>query len=250
MRAIKDFRSDTVTRPTIEMLKSISSKMAFEDCVLGQDPDVASFEAKMANEFGKEAGLFVMTGTMANQVSMMASGANSLLPASAIGHRNCHIFRWESNGIVNSRLMPIPISEYTFEQVKKHAIVQNDVHKATTKVVILENPLDGVIQPLSELKKIHGFSQEHDIHVHLDGCRIWHAAIGEKTSLHQYGEVADSISLCFSKGLGAPVGAMILGTAAFIERCKYYRKVMGGGTRQTSGFPISCSTNPYVRLCI
>eukprot|EP00834_Sanchytrium_tribonematis_P003789 NODE_159_length_15043_cov_0.440444.p6 type:complete len:244 gc:universal NODE_159_length_15043_cov_0.440444:9529-8798(-) len=231
-----DFRSDTVTQPTQPMLQSLLKIKDFQDCVLGTDDNVLRFENKFAKLFGKEKGLFMLSGTMANQVGMLSASANYSKPISAIGHKNCHLLRWESSGIsFLSRVLPITISKYNYDSFEKAANFIQDTHVSETKICILENTLDGQIQNMVEFRKIYEKAQMEKVHVHLDGCRIWHAAIVEDKPFNSYGRVADSISLCFSKGLGAPVGALLLGTEPFIERAKYYRKLLGGGIRQSSG---------------
>ena len=238
-RLFADFRSDTVTQPTTAMLQSVLKINQFDDCVLGIDSNVDNFEMEMAKQFNKEKGLFMMSGTMANQISMLSASSQYAKPQSVVGHRNCHLMRWESAGIAfNSRALPIMVPEYKLESFKKHSNIVKDVHVAQTKILLLENTIDGQVVDYNDLKSIFNFGKDNDMHVHLDGCRIWHAAIQESKSLNQYGKVCDSISICFSKALGAPVGAMLLGSKSFIETAKYYRKMFGGGIRQASGISL------------
>eukprot|EP00835_Amoeboradix_gromovi_P003374 NODE_220_length_13988_cov_0.426885.p4 type:complete len:331 gc:universal NODE_220_length_13988_cov_0.426885:5898-4906(-) len=240
-RFIADFRSDTVTEPTQNMLKSVLNIKKFNDCVLGTDPNVEEFEQTMAKKFNKEKGLFMLTGTMANQISILTASSRCSKPLSVIGHRNCHLMRWESAGIsFTSRALPIMVPDYHLSSFINHSNIRQDVHVAQTKIALLENTLDGHVVNYTDLKSIYKFSSDNDIHVHLDGCRIWHAAIKENRGLHEYGDVCDSISLCFSKAIGAPIGAMLLGSKFFVDSAKYYRKMLGGGLRQASVLTEQC----------
>lgn len=120
----------------------------------------------------------------------------------------------------------------TLEDVKKHAMLWDDVHVCPTKVISLENTCNGVIMPLEECQKISAWAKEHDIVMHLDGARLWEAVAAGAGSLKDYSACFDSISLCFSKGLGAPIGSIIVGNTKFIHRARWVRKMLGGGTRQ------------------
>jgi threonine aldolase len=128
----------------------------------------------------------------------------------------------------------IPKSGYflTYEEVAKEAEISDDVHACPTKIISLENTLNGMVMPLSEMKKISAFAKEHGIIMHLDGARLWEAVAAGAGSLKEYCSYFDSISLCFSKGLGAPIGSIIVGKEDFIKRARWIRKMLGGGLRQ------------------
>ena len=243
-RSLADFRSDTVTEPTRRMLESLLDIKKFDDCVLGTDENVNRFEQKMANLFNKESGLFMLSGTMANQIAVATAASQEQSPMSLIGHSHCHLLKWESAGIAHhSRVLPIMTRDYQLSSFKNLSNLKSDVHIAKTKLLLLENTLDGQVIEYTQMKELYEFGKMNKMHIHLDGCRIWHAAIKTNLELNNFGEVSDSISLCFSKALGAPIGAMLLGTTKFIEHAKYYRKMMGGGIRQASGISILSSVN-------
>lgn len=121
----------------------------------------------------------------------------------------------------------------TLEDIKKHAVISDDVHSCPTKVISLENTLSGTIMPLSEVRRISAFARENDIRLHLDGARLWEVVAAGAGSIPEYCECFDSVSLCFSKGLGAPIGSVIVGSTAFVKRARWVRKSIGGGIRMS-----------------
>lgn len=231
-----DFHSDTITTPTISMLQAITATTLADDVYTG-DPTTALLEQDIATLAGHEAGLLVMSGTMGNQVSIRAHLAAP--PHSVLCDARAHIANYEAGGISTlsgAHLITVAPSNghhLTLADIQKHAIFSDDVHACPTKLISLENTLNGTVMPLSEAKLIAAFAREHNIILHLDGARIWEAAAAGAGSLTEYCSLFDSVSLCFSKGLGAPIGSLIVGNKAFIKRAKWIRKMFGGATRQS-----------------
>jgi threonine aldolase len=230
-----DFRSDTMTTPTVSMLKAIQSTTLLDDVFL-EDPTTTDLEAHCAQLSGHEAGLLVMSGTMGNQVALRSHLLQP--PHSVLCDIRGHIVNYEAGGVSSlSQAMLIPVMpsnnhHLTLEDVKKHTIISDDVHACPTRVISLENTLNGMIMPLSEVRRISAFAREHKIKMHLDGARIWEAVAADAGTLPDFCKEFDSVSMCFSKGLGAPIGSVIVGSADFIKHCRRIRKAIGGGTRQ------------------
>ncbi|KAJ8609312.1 hypothetical protein MRB53_039187 [Persea americana] len=218
------------------MLQAITATTLTDDVYAG-DPTTASLEHDIATLAGHEAGLLVMSGTMGNQVSIRAH--LTAPPHSVLCDARAHIANYEAGGIATlsgAQLITVwPSNNHhlTLADIKKHTILSDDVHACPTKTISLENTLNGTVMPLSEVKLISDFAKRHDIILHLDGARIWEAAAGGAGSLTEYCSLFDSASLCFSKGLGAPIGSLIVGSKAFIKRAKWIRKMFGGATRQS-----------------
>jgi threonine aldolase len=230
-----DLRSDTITRPTPEMLDAMMKAKVGDD-VFGEDETVNAFQEKVAKMFGMEAGLFVPSGTMSNQlgIKVLTEPGDEIL----IDYKG-HIFNYETGAAsalsgVQVRILDgkngklsIPILEHTkrghFDWEPK------------TKVICLENSTNkggGVCYSKEELSTIKAFADKEDLHVHLDGARIWNAITATEIDPEFFGEIADTISVCFSKGLGAPVGSMLLSSKEHIAKARRYRKMWGGGMRQ------------------
>jgi len=230
-----DFRSDVMTTPTESMLRAITSTTLLDDVFL-EDPTTNDLEAHLASLSGHEAALLVMSGTMGNQVSLRTHLTQP--PHSVLCDIRGHIVNYEAGGVSSlSNAMLIPIMpanghHLTLEDVERHAIISDDVHACPTRVISLENTLDGMIMPLDEVRKISAFAREHGIKMHLDGARIWEAVAADAGSLPDFTTCFDSVSLCFSKGLGAPIGSIIVGSKSFIAHARRIRKMLGGGTRQ------------------
>ncbi|KAI9657693.1 MAG: hypothetical protein M1821_002869 [Bathelium mastoideum] len=230
-----DFRSDVVTRPTPSMLTSIAQTSLLDD-VFVEDPTTLSLEAHIAELTGHEAALLVLSGTMGNQVSLRTH----LLapPHSVLCDHRAHILEWEAGGVASlcgalvKGVVPKNNHHITLEDVKAHAVLSDDVHACPTKVISLENTLAGTVLPLEECRRISKWANEHGILMHLDGARLWEASAAGAGSLAEYCACFDSVSLCFSKGLGAPIGSIIVGKSSFIKRARWIRKSIGGGTRQ------------------
>ena len=232
---IVDLRSDTVTKPTADMRRAMAEAEVGDD-VFGDDPTVNRLQARVATLFGRDAALFVPSGTMGNQVCLAAHtqpGDEVLFEAHA------HIFDYEvAAAAVLSGILTHPIvgtrGVFSAEDVRSR-IRPVDVHCARTRVVAVENTHNvsgGTIFPLDEIERIAAVCRERDLRFHLDGARIWNAHVATGIPLADYGQYFDSISVCFSKGLGCPVGSMVIGSAALIERAHRIRKRFGGGMRQ------------------
>lgn len=238
MQAKIDFRSDTVTRPTEGMLEAMV-KAPVGDDVFGEDPTVNQLEAISAGMFGMEAGLFCPSGTMTNQIAIKV---HTQPGDEVICEKLSHIYQYEGGGIAfNSscsvRLLEGNRGRITAEQVKA-SINPEDVHKPASTLVSLENTSNrggGSCYHFSDIEEIREVCFRNNMKLHLDGARLFNALIAKKETAKQYGEVFDTISICLSKGLGTPVGSVLLGSANFIKKARRVRKVFGGGMRQ-AGF--------------
>ncbi len=230
-----DLRSDTLTRPDEGMRQAMATAEVGDD-VFGEDPTVNALQEKMAKLTGKEAALFVCSGTMANQVSI---NAHTQPGDEVILEERAHIFNYEAGApalLSGVQVRPIP-GKYGVLDVEEveEAIRPPDHHFPRTCLIALENTHNrwgGTIYPLDEVKKMRKMAKKHNLKMHLDGARLWNACIATGHSLKDYAQHFDSVSLCFSKGLGAPVGSIIVGDKEFIDRAHYYRKAYGGGMRQ------------------
>ncbi|KAI1814618.1 pyridoxal phosphate-dependent transferase [Poronia punctata] len=231
-----DFRSDTMTTPTMAMLNAIQTTTLLDD-VFEEDQTTIGLEAHVAALAGKEAGLFVLSGTMGNQVALRALLTQP--PHSVLCDARSHIMRYEAGGVASlSGALVTPVqpsnSRYlTLEDVQQNVVLGDDVHACPTRVISLENTLGGMVMPLAETKRISAFAREHGILMHCDGARLWEAASAGAGSLSDYGACFDTISLCFSKGLGAPIGSVVVGPRAAIKHARWVRKAIGGGLRQS-----------------
>lgn len=230
-----DLRSDTVTKPTPEMLKFMMEAEVGDD-VFAEDPTVKAFEEKVPAMFGMEAGLFVPSGTMSNQlgVKVLTNPGDEIL----IDHKG-HIFNYETGGA--SFLSGVQINPIHGDKGKlKVEDIKDSVRgkfdwEARTSVLCLENTTNkggGVCYSKTELEHLKAFSDENNLSVHLDGARIWNAMVATEIEASFFGEIADTISVCFSKGLGAPVGSMLLSSKDNIAKARRFRKMWGGGMRQ------------------
>lgn len=230
-----DLRSDTVTKPTPEMRKAMAEAEVGDD-VYGEDPTVNKLEQLAAEMFGKESALFVASGTMGNQVSIMAHtqrGDEVILEADS------HIFWYEAGAMsVLSGVMPHPIKGKNGamdpNDVRK-AIRSKDIHFPRTSLITIENTHNrsgGRVVPLENFKAIYEIAKEHGINVHVDGARIFNASIASNVPVKEYAKYADSLMFCLSKGLCAPVGSIVVGSRQFIEKARKARKILGGGMRQ------------------
>jgi len=235
MNSIIDLRSDTVTQPTPEMRKAMVNARVGDD-VFGEDPTVNRLQETVAALFGKEAGLFVASGTMGNQVSI---NAHTQPGDEVICEYNAHIFNYEGGApalLSGVQLHPIHGNRGVITASQIEAVIRPaDHHFPHTQLIAIENTHNragGTIFPIDEMEKIYRMAHSHDLRVHMDGARIWNASVATGIPLSEYGKYADSINVCFSKGLGAPVGSMVLGSKEFITRAHRYRKLYGGGMRQ------------------
>lgn len=233
--AAYDFRTDTITTPSLSMLQAIAQSSLMDD-VYQEDQTTVEFEKFMANLTGKEDSLLVMSGTMGNQIAL-----RSLLtqpPHAILCHQRSHILNSEAGGcssLSQAHMQPcIPANgQYlTLEDVKRTVVISNNIHVSPTRVISLENTLAGVITPLDEVRRISLFARSNGIKMHLDGARIWEAVAAGAGSLTDYLECFDTAQMCFSKGLAAPIGSIIVGPKKTLEHCRWVRKSIGGGIRQ------------------
>lgn len=230
-----DFRSDTVTRPTPGMLNAMYNALVGDD-VFGEDPTINQLEHFTAALFGMEAALFCPSGTMTNQIAIKC---HTQPGDEVICDHLSHIYQYEGGGIAfNSgcsvRLLQGNRGRITPEQVLG-AINPDDIHKPVSTLVSLENTANragGSCYDFSEIQSIRKVCDAHQLKLHLDGARLFNALVAKNETCKQYGEVFDTISICLSKGLGAPVGSLLIGPTAFIKKARRFRKVFGGGMRQ------------------
>ena len=232
---IIDLRSDTVTKPTPAMLKAMVSAKVGDD-VFGEDPTINELERLSADMFGMEAGLFCPSGTMTNQIAIKC---HTQPGDEVICDESAHVYQYEGGGIAFNSSASVKLlygdrGRINAEQVKA-AINPDDSHKSRTSLVCLENTSNrggGSCYNFSEIKAIKKVCTENSLILHLDGARLWNALIAKKETPKQYGEVFDSVSICLSKGLGCPVGSVLVGNKDFIKKARRIRKVLGGGMRQ------------------
>jgi threonine aldolase len=230
-----DLRSDTVTRPTAGMKEAMFAAPVGDD-VFGEDPTVNALEEKLAGLFGMEAGLFCPSGTMTNQIAIRL---HTRIQTEVICHQYSHIYLYEGGGIMSNSLASVKLltgdlGKITAAQIAE-SINPDDVHAPETTLVSLENTMNkggGSIYTLDEIKPIHALCTEKRLKLHLDGARLFNALVETGESPADWGAHFDTISICLSKGLGCPIGSVLLGTKADIKRARKVRKVFGGGMRQ------------------
>ncbi len=230
-----DLRSDTLTKPTLAMHEAMM-KAEVGDDMFGEDPTVAALENHAAEMFGMEAALYCASGTMTNQIGIRL---HTTLQDEVVCHKYSHIYLYESGGIASNAGVSVQLLEgdqgkITADQVQA-AIHPDDIHSPVTRLVSLENTMNkggGSCYDFAEIEKIKAVCDENGLAFHLDGARLFNALVATGQTPKQYGELFDTISICLSKGLGAPVGSLLLGTAKDIKRAKRIRKVMGGAWRQ------------------
>lgn len=233
-----DYRSDTFTKPTPGMMQAILNAEVGDD-VFGEDPSVNKLEALSAEMFGMEAGLFCPTGTMTNQIGIKC---HTQPGDEVICDKLSHVYIYEGGGIAfNSGCQVNPLEgdrgRITADQVL-HAINPDDVHKARTSLVSLENTANrggGSCYDFADIQMIKEVCLANNLKFHLDGARLFNAIVASTETPKQYGEIFDSISICLSKGLGTPIGSVLLGKKDFIKKARRVRKAFGGGMRQ-AGF--------------
>ena len=230
-----DFRSDTVTRPTPGMLAAIHQAPVGDD-VFGEDPSINELEVLTARYFGFESGLYCPSGTMTNQIAIKC---HTQPGDEVICDINSHIYQYEGGGIAFNSGASVKLIEGDRGRIKaqqvKNAIQPDDVHRARTSLVSLENTANrggGSCYDLNDIKSIRTVCDEHGLILHLDGARVWNAIVAKKEDPRQYSKLFHSASVCLSKSLGCPVGSVLLGDAAFIKKARRIRKVFGGGMRQ------------------
>jgi len=230
-----DLRSDTVTKPTPGMHQAMMSAEVGDD-MFGEDPTVVALEDYAAKMFGYDAALYCASGTMTNQIAIRL---HCNLQDEVICHKYSHIYLYESGGIMANAGASVRLLEgdrglITAADVKA-AVQPDDIHAPTSRLVSLENTMNkggGSCYDMEEVYAIRELCHEHGLALHLDGARLFNALVAKGQQPKAYGEVFDTISICLSKGLGAPVGSVLLGSHADIKRAKKIRKVMGGAWRQ------------------
>ncbi len=235
MGKIIDLRSDTVTKPTRGMRAAMAEAEVGDD-VFGEDPTVNALQVKVARLLGKDAALFVPSGTMANQLSIRShteTGDEVIIEATG------HVYNFEGGGgaaLSGVQFYCLKGTRGILEAGQiEEAIRPLDHHFPVTKLICLEsthNRGGGSIYPLSRLEEISRLARRKNLSLHLDGARLWNASAATGVPVHAFASWADSVSVCLSKGLGAPVGSLVAGSTRFIERVHRFRKMFGGGMRQ------------------
>jgi threonine aldolase len=232
---IIDLRSDTVTKPTAAMREAMARAEVGDD-VLGDDPTVKALESQTADLLGKEAALFVPSGTMANQLAVRGHtepGDEILVEA------NAHLYYYEGGApaaLSGAMCRCLNGQRGIFTGVDVEAALRPaDPHFPRTRLVCVENTHNrggGKIWSISQIREVADAARKHGLSLHLDGARLWNASIAAGIPERDYAAYFDTVSVCFSKGLGAPVGSALAGPKAFIERARRFRKMFGGGMRQ------------------
>ena len=243
MRGEVDLRSDTVTRPTPEMRRAMAEAVVGDD-VFGDDPTVQELERRMAQLTGKAAALFVPSGTMGNQLAVAchtSPGDEVLLDAQS------HVFLYEQAGIATlSGCLAHPLATtrgVLDPALVKCAVRDSDVHVARVTLLCLENTHNGhggAIVPFDALREVADAAHAHGMRVHLDGARLWNAAVATGVPVSTWAAPADSVMMCFSKGLGAPIGSILAGSAELVLQARRLRKRWGGGMRQVGILAAAC----------
>ncbi len=234
-QSIIDLRSDTVTRPSAGMMMAMAQAELGDD-VFGEDPTINALQAKVADLLGKEAALFVPSGTMANQICIKV---HTQPGDEVIMEKGCHLFNYETGALaflssIQPHLIEGERGVMTAEQIKR-AIRPKLYYMPRSALVAIENTHNragGTIYPLEVIKEIHQLTRNEQMGYHLDGARLWNACVVTGISPKEYASYFDSVSVCLSKGLGAPVGSVIAGSKHFVARARKYRKIFGGGMRQ------------------
>ena len=228
-----DLRSDTITKPTDEMRKAMYQAEVGDD-VYREDPTTIRLEEKAAHLSGKERALFISSGSMGNLIALYLNGgrSNEVLTAS-----NSHIIHHEIGSIASIAAV-LPIAIETPRGILSAANLQGKVKSgsydmATTTLVEVENTIGGYCYPLENLEGIKDFADTHNLKVHMDGARIFNAQQAMGISVKTYAKYADTLTFCLSKGLGCPIGSLLCGDEAFINKALTVRKLLGGGMRQT-----------------
>jgi len=232
---LADLRSDTLTKPSPAMLERMMNADTGDD-VFGEDPTVNALEQRVAAMFGKEAALYCPTGTMSNQIAIKV---HTVPGDEVICEQFAHVYIYEGGGMAlnaSAQARPIPghAGRITATDIEA-AINPNDIHKARTSLVCLENTSNrggGTCYNYNEIEAIAKLCLNYDLALHLDGARLFNALVKTGQSALDYGKLFDSISICLNKGLGCPIGSVLTGSESFIRKARRIRKVFGGGMRQ------------------
>lgn len=230
-----DLRSDTVTRPTPGMLEAMFNAKVGDD-VFRDDPTVNALEEKASQLFGMESALFCPSGTMTNQIAV---NVHTHPGDEVILHKLSHVYYYEGGGMMRNSGVSVCLLDGERGLIDATDIARNvnpdDVHRPVTRLVEVEDTMNkggGACYPYVSLLEIRAVCDAHNLRLHLDGARLFNAMAATGTRPEDYGAIFDSISICLSKGLGAPVGSLLLGNQDFINRARRVRKVLGGGMRQ------------------
>ena len=228
-----DFRSDTVTRPTAAM-RAVMAAAPVGDDVFGDDPSVNALEAEVAGLLGFEAALFVPSGTQSNLIGVMTHCARG---DEVIVGQEAHTYHYEAGGgAVLGSVQPQPLNNAAdgtlpLEAIES-AIKPDDAHFAKTRLIALENTIGGRVLPTGYAAAVRELADLHGLAMHLDGARLWNAAVKQRVEPRAIAQGFDSVSVCLSKGLGAPVGSLLCGGRDYIKAARRWRKMLGGGMRQ------------------
>ena len=230
-----DLRSDTVTRPTPAMRRAMAEAEVGDD-VFGDDPTVHALEARTAELLGKEAAVFVPSGTMANQIAV---GVHTRPGDELLCATTAHVYVWEAGGIarlsgVTARTFEGNFGLLSLDEIKD-AVRPDDIHYVRTRLVWLENTHNrggGRIHPIQGIAAIRHWARENRLAIHLDGARLMNAVVATGRPAREWAQHFDTVSICFSKGLGAPIGSALAGSSEAIRHARRLRKVFGGGMRQ------------------
>ena len=239
-----DYRSDTVTRPTPGMKEAMAAAPVGDD-VFGEDPSINALEQKTARLFGMEAALFCPSGTMTNQIAIKA---HTQPGDEVICDHTAHVYQYEGGGIAFNSGASVKLIQGDRGRIDASQVAESinadDVHKAHTSLVCLENTSNrggGSCYELDEIRAIRQLCDQHGLALHLDGARLFNALVAKKQTPPEFGGLFHSISICMSKSLGCPVGSLLIGTAPFIRKARRIRKVLGGGMRQAGFLAAACS---------
>ncbi|CDU22113.1 related to GLY1-L-threonine aldolase, low-specific [Sporisorium scitamineum] len=232
----RDFRSDTITAPTESMIRAMAEASRGDD-VYGEDDTTNSFQAEIAALTGKESAIFVPSGTLSNQLALRTHLHQP--PHTVLCDTRSHIHRYEAGGIAfhcgASTEIVAPSDGHHLrweEDIKPNLNLSDDIHFSPTRIISLENTLNGTIFPQDEIVKISTEARKLGLIMHLDGARIWNVAAETGLSLKELCDPFDTVSLCLSKGLGAPIGSVLVGPSKFIRKVRHFRKLYGAGVRQ------------------
>jgi len=236
-----DLRSDTVTRPTAAM-REVMTRAAVGDDVWGDDPSVNAFERAVAERAGKAAALLLPSGTQSNLCALLTHCQRG---EEVIVGQHSHIFRDEGGGAaalgsISLQTLPHEADGSLALEALRGAVKGDDLHHARSRLLALENTFRGKVLPRDYTLAATAQAHEQGLATHLDGARLFNASVATGLSLAELCEGFDSVSLCFSKGLGAPVGSLLLGSADFIARARRWRKTLGGGMRQAGLLAAAC----------